>query len=196
MARKADISRRTAETRITVKLDLDGTGMASVSTGVGFFDHMLEHLAFHGMVDLDVQAAGDLDVDQHHTVEDVAACLGAAFAEALGDKAGLTRYGSARVPMDDALAEVTIDFSGRPAVVWQVSFVSHRIGDFDTQLVEEFFRRFAAAAGMNLHVDVPYGINDHHIAEAVFKAAARAIRIAKSPDPDRGTDVPSTKGAL
>lgn len=196
MARKSEIIRKTNETDITLRLNLDGSGIANVTTGIGFFDHMLTHLAFHGLLDLEINAVGDLEVDQHHTVEDVAICLGQAFAEALGDKAGICRYGNASVPMDETIAHVAVDFSGRTAVVWQVSFASQKIGDFDSQLAEEFFRKFALAAGMNLHVNVPYGANDHHIAEVVFKTVARAIRTAKSIDPDRADSVPSTKGAL
>jgi len=194
--RTATISRKTRETDIHLTLNLDGTGRVEASTGVGFLNHMLDHLGTHSLTDLTVRATGDLEVDAHHTVEDVAICLGQALAEALGDKAGIRRYGSAKVPMEDALADVAVDLSGRAAVVFNARFPGERIGTFETQLVEEFLRRFALAAGMNLHVTVPYGSNDHHIAEAIFKALAQALRAAKSIDPDRPDQVPSTKGTL
>ncbi len=194
--RTAAIKRETNETRIELTLDLDGTGKVTADTGVGFLDHMLDHLGKHSVCDLTVSAKGDLEVDDHHTVEDVAICLGEALKEALGDKAGIARYGSASVPMDEALAEVSLDLSGRAAVVWSVNFGAGKIGEFDTQLIEEFLRRLANVAGMNLHVSVPYGANDHHIAEAIFKAVAQALRQAKQIDPARGGDIPSTKGTL
>ena len=194
--RTATIERKTRETSITVRLDLDGTGQVDNATGVGFLDHMLDHLGKHSLTDLTVAAEGDLHVDDHHTVEDVAICIGQGLIEALGDKAGINRYGSASVPMDEALAEVSLDLSGRPAVVFDVNFVGDKIGTFDTQLIQEFISRLAAAAGMNLHVTVPRGANDHHIAEAIFKALARALRQAKSIDPAQKGQVPSTKGTL
>jgi len=194
--RKATIERRTKETRIELTLDLDGDGTVQAATGVAFLDHMLDHLGKHSLCDLAVTAAGDLQVDDHHTCEDVAGCLGEALTRALGDKAGIHRYGSASVPMDEALAEVSLDLSGRPAVVFDVKFTGQKIGTFDVQLVEEFLRRLAATAGMNLHVNVPHGVNDHHIAEAIFKALARALRQAKAIDPERKGQVPSTKGSL
>ncbi|MCY2932070.1 MAG: imidazoleglycerol-phosphate dehydratase HisB [Planctomycetota bacterium] len=194
--RKAAVDRKTKETDIRLSLDLDGTGTVAAATGVGFLDHMLDHLGKHSLCDLTVRAQGDLHVDDHHTVEDVALCLGEALVKALGDKAGIARYGWARVPMDEALAEVALDLSGRVAVVYDVTFPSSKVGTFDTQLVEEFLRRLAAVAGMNLHVSVPYGANDHHIAEAIFKALAQALRQAKAIDPQRKGQVPSTKGAL
>jgi imidazoleglycerol-phosphate dehydratase len=194
--RKATIRRKTRETRIELTMDLDGTGKVSARTGVGFLDHMLEHLGKHSLCDLSVAASGDLEVDDHHTTEDVAICLGEALKSALGDKAGLRRYGSASVPMEEVLAEVAVDLSGRAATVFNVHFVGEKIGTFDVQLIEEFLRRLAAVAGMNLHVNVPYGSNDHHIAEAIFKAFAQALRTAKAIDPDRGGEVPSTKGTL
>jgi len=194
--RKASIERETKETRITLELDLDGTGQVRADTGVGFLDHMLDHLGKHSLTDLTVAARGDVHVDDHHTVEDVAICLGEALKQALGDKAGIRRYGSAAVPMEEALANVSMDLSGRAAVVWQVRFTGNKIGAFDTQLIEEFLRRLAAVAEMNLHVTVPYGTNDHHVAEAVFKAVAQALRQAKSIDPNRAGEVPSTKGTL
>jgi len=196
MKRTATIQRKTNETQIVLALDLDGTGQTDVRTGVGFLDHMLDHLGQHSLCDLTVRAEGDLHVDDHHTVEDVAICLGEALDQALGDKAGIGRYGSAKVPMDEALADVAIDLSGRVAVVWDVTFTGGKVGTFDTQLIEEFFRRLAGVAQLNLHVSVPYGTNDHHIAEAIFKAFAQALRQAKGIDPDRAGMVPSTKGTL
>ncbi|MDP6546477.1 MAG: imidazoleglycerol-phosphate dehydratase HisB [Phycisphaerae bacterium] len=194
--RTATIRRETNETAITVTLDLDGTGQVDNATGVGFLDHMLDHLGKHSLTDLTVAAEGDLHIDDHHTVEDVAICIGQGLIEALGDKAGINRYGSASVPMDEALAEVSLDLSGRPAVVFNVNFTGDKIGAFDTQLIQEFITRLAAVAGMNLHVTVPRGANDHHIAEAIFKALARALRQAKSIDPAQKGQVPSTKGTL
>ena len=194
--RTATIKRETKETRIELTLDLDGGGRVSAETGIGFLDHMLDHLGKHSLSDLTVTAVGDLEVDDHHTAEDVAICLGQAIAEALGDKAGIRRYGSATVPMDEALATVALDLSGRASVVFNASFTGDRIGTFDTQLVEEFLRGLANNCGMNLHVAVPAGSNDHHIAEAIFKALAQAFRDAKAIDPARGGDIPSTKGTL
>ncbi len=194
--RKATITRKTKETRISLTLDLDGSGAVSAETGIGFLDHMLDHLGKHSLCDLTVKATGDLEVDDHHTAEDVAICLGEALRQSLGDKGGIRRYGSASVPMEETLATVAVDLSGRPAVVFNVKFSSDKIGSFDTQLVEEILRRLAATAGMNLHVNVPYGTNDHHIAEAIFKAFAQALRQAKTVDPDRHGEVPSTKGTL
>jgi len=194
--RTANIDRRTKETSITVTMDLDGTGQVQNETGVGFLDHMLDHLGKHSLTDLRVSAEGDLHVDDHHTVEDVAICIGQGLIEALGDKAGINRYGAASVPMDEALAEVSLDLSGRPAVVFDVNFGGDKIGTFDVQLIEEFIRRLAAVAGMNLHVTVPRGANDHHIAEAIFKALARALRQAKTIDPAQAGQIPSTKGTL
>ena len=196
MTRKADIERTTQETQIRLTLDLDGTGKTDVRTGVGFLDHMLDHLGKHSVSDLTVRAKGDREVDDHHTVEDVAICLGEALRKALGDKAGIRRFGSASVPMEETLANVSVDLSGRAAVVFHVKFNSDKIGTFDTQLVEEFLKRLAATAGMNLHVNVPYGTNDHHIAEAVFKAFAQALAQAKALDPGRKGQIPSTKGTL
>ena len=194
--RSATIKRKTTETQIEVSVNLDGKGRTEVSTGIGFLDHMLDHLGKHSLTDLIVKASGDLHVDDHHTTEDVAICLGEALAEALGDKAGIYRYGSASAPMEETLAEVAVDLSGRAAVIFNVKFTGDKIGTFDTQLIEEFFRRLAAVAGMNLHVNVSYGSNDHHIAEAIFKAFAQALRRAKQIDPDRAGEIPSTKGTL
>ena len=194
--RKATIKRETKETRIELTLNLDGTGAVSADTGIGFLDHMLDHLGKHSVTDLRVRAAGDLEVDDHHTCEDVAICLGEALEKALGDKAGIRRYGSASVPMDESLAEVSVDLSGRAAVVFNARFAGDKVGTFDTQLIEEFLRRLASVAKFNLHVNVPYGANDHHIAEAVFKALAQSLRQAISIDPQRRGDIPSTKGTL
>jgi imidazoleglycerol-phosphate dehydratase len=196
MSRTAEIQRDTKETRIRLRLDLDGSGAVRAETGVGFLDHMLDHLGKHSGTDIEISCQGDLHVDDHHSVEDVGICLGTALAEALGEKRGIRRYGSASVPMDEALAEVAIDLSGRAAMVFNVRFTTPRIGRFDTQLIEEFLRAVANEARMNLHVNVPYGSNDHHIAEAIFKAVAQALRVAKGIDPDRADDVPSTKGSL
>jgi imidazoleglycerol-phosphate dehydratase len=196
MVRTATIKRSTAETQIELDLDLDGRGTLDCATGVGFLDHMLAHLAKHGLIDITLRATGDLEVDDHHTVEDVAICLGEALKKALGDKAGIRRYGSATVPMDEALALAAIDLGGRASFVMHAPFSTGKIGTFDTQLIDEFLRRLATVAGMNLHVNVPYGTNDHHIAEAIFKAVAMALRAAKSIDPARSGEVPSTKGTL
>lgn len=195
MARTAQISRQTKETKVRVALDLDGSGKASAHTGVGFFDHMLDLLGRHSLIDLDVQAEGDLQVDSHHTVEDVGIVIGQALEQALGDKRGIQRYGWAIVPMDESLAQVAIDLSGRSAFVFRVEFTGPLIGSFSTELVEEFLKSIAFAAKLNLHVHVPYGSNNHHIAEAIFKAAAKALRQAVTQDP-RNQDIPSTKGTL
>ncbi len=194
--RKATIKRKTKETQITLTLDLDGTGKVRCETGIGFLDHMLDHLGKHSLTDLTVSASGDLEVDDHHTTEDVAICLGEALVKALGEKEGIRRYGSASVPMEEALAEVSMDLSGRAAIIFNVSFTGDKIGTFDVQLVEEFLRRLASTAGMNLHVKVPYGSNDHHMAEAIFKGVAQALRTAKEIDPAREGEIPSTKGKL
>jgi imidazoleglycerol-phosphate dehydratase len=193
--RTAEISRKTKETQIRLALDLDGSGKAAVRSGVGFFDHMLDLLARHSLIDLSLDAKGDLDVDAHHTVEDVGICLGQAIEKALGDKRGIYRYGWAIVPMDESLAQVAIDLSGRPAFVFNAKFPRATIGDFPVELVDEFFKSVATNAKMNLHIAVPYGTNNHHIAEAIFKATAKALRQAISKDP-RNTEVPSTKGSL
>ena len=193
--RIAKLSRQTKETKVELSLNLDGRGVASAHTGVGFFDHMLDLLSRHGLIDLEVSADGDLQVDQHHTVEDVGIVLGQALEKALGDKRGVYRYGWAIVPMDETLAQVALDLSGRPAFVFNAIFTGPTIGDFQTELVEEFFKALATSARMNLHIAVPYGTNNHHIAEAIFKATAKALRQAVSKDP-RSDDVPSTKGSL
>jgi imidazoleglycerol-phosphate dehydratase len=193
--RTASITRKTGETDITLSLNLDGTGVASIKTGVGFFDHMLDLFARHGLFDLTVAAAGDLHVDSHHTVEDVGIVLGQAIDRAVGDKRGIARYGWAVVPMDESLAQVAIDLSGRPVYVSRVTYTSELIGTFSTELFDEFWKSVSTHARMNLHITVPYGSNSHHIAEAIFKATARALRMAVAMDP-RQTGVPSTKGSL
>ena len=194
--RTAEVSRNTAETQITVKLNLDGTGKASLSTGIGFFDHMLDQIARHGLIDLDIQAKGDLHIDGHHTVEDVGITLGQAVAQAVGDKKGLRRYGHAYVPLDEALSRVVVDFSGRPGLDMHVPFKSGMIGTFDSQLAYEFFQGFVNHAFVTLHIDNLKGDNAHHQAETVFKAFARALRMALEIDPRSAGVIPSTKGSL
>jgi len=196
MTRIADISRKTSETDITLRLDLDGTGQTDISTGIGFLDHMLTALGRHGSFDLTVRATGDLHIDHHHTTEDVGIVLGQALRQALGDKRGIRRFGSALVPMDEALAEVAIDLSGRAFMAWNVTFDRDKVGQMDTELFEEFFRAFAGNGLFNLHINQRAGSNAHHIAEAVFKATARALRQAVEIDPRAAGAVPSTKGAL
>ncbi len=196
MARIAELSRRTAETDITLRLDLDGSGRSEIDTGIGFLDHMLTALARHALFDLRVKAIGDLHIDLHHTTEDVGIVLGQALARALGDKAGITRFGHAVVPMDEALVEAAIDISGRAHCAWSVRFVRDKVGEMDTELFEEFFRAFAGNALVTLHVRQLAGHNAHHVAEACFKAVARALRQAVSLDALLGGAVPSTKGSL
>jgi imidazoleglycerol-phosphate dehydratase len=195
MPRTASITRRTAETSIELTLNLDGTGQAHVETGVGFFDHMLTLLAKHALFDLSVRAEGDLEVDQHHTVEDVGICLGKALAQALGDKKGITRYGGKTIPMEETLVTSAVDLSGRMWFVFKVAFPTEKIGNFDTELVETFWQAVAANALMNLHLVLHHGSNSHHIAEGLFKGTARALREAVAVDP-RQTGVPSSKGSL
>jgi imidazoleglycerol-phosphate dehydratase len=195
MQRTAHVFRETGETRIDLRLDLDGTGRAEVSTGIGFFDHMLTLLAKHSLIDLTLEARGDLHVDSHHTVEDVGICLGKALNQALGDKAGIRRYGNATLPMDEALTTVAVDLSGRSFCVWQVEVPPEVLGTFNAPLTEEFWRAASTAGAFNLHVLCHHGKNTHHIIEAVFKAAARALRQAVEADP-RMTGIPSTKGVL
>lgn len=195
MSRAVEISRQTKETKIRVSINLDGTGAATIHTGVGFFDHMLDLLARHSLIDLAVEAEGDLEVDAHHTVEDVGIVIGQAIEKALGDKRGIYRYGWAIVPMDESLAQVAIDLSGRAAMVFNVQFKGPLIGTFPAELVDEFFKALSANTRMNLHINVPYGTNNHHISEAIFKAAAKALRQAIATDP-RNPNVPSTKGTL
>ncbi len=195
MSRTATIERQTKETQISLTLNLDGSGQANIATGVGFFDHMLDLLARHGAMDLTVKASGDLHIDQHHTVEDVGICFGQALAQALGDKKGIRRYGHFSLPMEETLVSSAIDFSGRYAMVFQADFPSQKIGEFDSELVEDFWQSVAVNALCNLHASVHYGRNSHHIAEGLFKCLARSIRMAAEADP-RMTDVPSTKGTL
>lgn len=195
MPRTATINRKTAETEIELSLNLDGAGAAEIQTGVGFFDHMLELLAKHAAIDLKVAAKGDLHVDQHHTVEDVGICLGQALRQAVGDKAGIRRYGHFTLPMEETLVTTALDLSGRYFLVFQADFPTAKIGDFDSELVEDFWQATAANALCNLHVVVHHGRNSHHISEAIFKATARALRMAVESDP-RMTGVPSTKGTL
>lgn len=196
MARTATISRATAETDISITLDLDGSGRSDVDTGIGFLDHMLTALARHSLTDLSIRASGDLHIDCHHTTEDVGIVLGQAFAKAIGDKRGIRRFGHALVPMDEALAEAVIDVSNRPFLAWDVVFQRSRIGEMDTELFEEFFRAFAMNALITLHVTRRAGCNAHHVAEACFKAVARALRMAAERDDRAPNEVPSTKGAL
>jgi imidazoleglycerol-phosphate dehydratase len=194
--RKASIARKTKETAIEVRVDLDGTGLANISTGIGFFDHMLEQIARHSLIDIDVTANGDLHIDQHHTVEDTGIALGQALRQALGDARGIMRFGEALQPMDETLTRVAIDLSGRPYLVFKSTFSRAKIGDFDTELVREFFQALTTHAGMNLHVETLYGENNHHIAESAFKGLARALRAAVTIDPRRSGEIPSTKGSL
>lgn len=194
--RKSEVSRDTLETRIVVEINLDGRGDASLQSGVGFLDHMLDQVARHGLVDLVVRAEGDRHIDDHHTVEDIGITLGQAFAKALGDKKGIRRYGHAYVPLDEALSRVVIDLSGRPGLEFHVDFARARIGDFDVDLFREFFQGFVNHAGITLHIDCLRGINAHHQAETVFKAFGRALRMALEADPRMGDVLPSTKGAL
>jgi imidazoleglycerol-phosphate dehydratase len=194
--RSATVSRTTSETQVSVAVNLDGTGRRAISTGVGFYDHMLEQLAKHGLFDLEITTTGDLHIDAHHTVEDTALALGEAFRKALGDRAGITRYGAAAIPMDEVMARVSVDISGRPYLVWKVAFTQPRLGELDTELIWHVFHSFAQAAGITLHAEVAYGQNNHHIAEGLFKALARALRQAVEPDPRQPGAIPSTKGTL
>lgn len=194
--RKAKITRKTAETDISVEIDLDGTGAYDNETGVGFLDHMLDQLARHALIDMKISATGDLHIDDHHTVEDTGIALGQALAQALGDKRGIRRYGACLLPMDDALVRGALDLSGRPYLVWNVDLPTAKIGTFDTELVREFFQAFSTHGGITLHVDALHGLNSHHIAEAAFKAVARALRDAVEVDARKADAIPSTKGAL
>ena len=194
--RTAKITRKTAETAITVDLNLEGTGRYDMQTGVGFFDHMLDQLARHSLIDIKIRAKGDLHIDDHHTVEDVGIALGQALTEALGDKRGIRRYGECHLPMDDAQVRAALDLSGRPYLVWNVAMPTPRIGTFDTELVREFFQALATHGGITLHIDLLHGFNSHHIAEAAFKAVARALRSAVESDSRKSDAIPSTKGAL
>lgn len=194
--RSTTLTRTTAETDISVSLNLDGTGQYDNDTGVGFFDHMLDQLARHALIDLTVRCKGDLHIDDHHTVEDVGIAIGQALSRAVGDKKGIQRYGSCLLPMDDALVRAALDLSGRPFLVWNVDLPTPKIGTFDTELVREFFQALSTHGGITLHVDMLHGINSHHIAEAAFKAVARALRVALEVDPRMADAVPSTKGSL
>ncbi|WP_149140508.1 imidazoleglycerol-phosphate dehydratase HisB [Gemmobacter caeruleus] len=194
--RKAEITRRTSETEISIAIDLDGTGRYDMQSGVGFFDHMMDQLSRHSLVDMTLRAKGDLHIDDHHTVEDTGIALGQALVQALGDKKGIRRYGECSLPMDDAQVHCALDLSGRPFLVWNVPFPSQKIGSFDTELVREFFQALATHGGITLHIDMRHGVNSHHIAEAAFKAVARALRMAVETDPRKADEIPSTKGAL
>ncbi|KIN73120.1 imidazoleglycerol-phosphate dehydratase HisB [Sulfitobacter guttiformis] len=194
--RTALITRKTAETDISVEINLDGTGVYDNKTGVGFFDHMLDQLSRHALIDMTVRCSGDLHIDDHHTVEDVGIALGQALTQAVGDKRGIVRYGACLLPMDDALVRAALDLSGRPFLVWNVDLPTAKIGSFDTELVREFFQAFATHGGITLHVDQLHGLNSHHIAEAAFKAVARALRDALELDPRKSDAIPSTKGIL
>jgi imidazoleglycerol-phosphate dehydratase len=194
--RTSTINRSTAETKIDVTVNLDGTGLYDVSTGVGFFDHMLEQLSRHSLIDLHVRTVGDLHIDQHHTVEDTGIAIGEAVARALADKRGIRRYGDALSPMDETLTRVALDISGRPWLVWKTEFSQKRLGEMDTEMFEHFFHSFAQAAGITLHVETLYGQNNHHIAESAFKGLARALRTAIEIDPRKADAIPSTKGTL
>lgn len=194
--RRATITRKTAETDISVEIDLDGTGVYDNQTGVGFFDHMLDQLSRHALIDMTIRCDGDLHIDDHHTVEDVGIALGQALAEAVGDKRGIVRYGSCLLPMDDALVRAALDISGRPYLVWDLDLPTPKIGTFDTELVREFFQALSTHAGLTLHVTALAGINSHHIAEAAFKSVARALRDALETDPRKADAIPSTKGSL
>ncbi|MFN3970935.1 MAG: imidazoleglycerol-phosphate dehydratase HisB [Gemmobacter sp.] len=194
--REASLTRTTAETDISVTVNLDGTGRSQIATGVGFLDHMLDQLARHSLIDITLTATGDRHIDDHHTVEDCGIALGQALARALGDKRGIRRYGEARLAMDDAQVVCALDLSGRPYLVWGLAFPAAKIGNFDTELVREFVQALSTHGGITLHLDQPHGINSHHIAEAAFKAVARALRMAVEPDPRRAGEVPSTKGTL
>jgi imidazoleglycerol-phosphate dehydratase len=196
MARTATVARRTSETEITVTVDLDGSGTRQIATGVGFFDHMLDQLSRHSLVDMTVDAKGDLHIDDHHTVEDIGIALGQALSKALGERRGIVRYASIDLPMDETLTRAAIDVSGRPFLVWDVKFTAPKIGTFDTELVREFFQALAQHAGITLHVSNLYGVNSHHIAESAFKAVARVLRTALEIDPRQANAVPSTKGTL
>lgn len=194
--RKASISRKTNETDVNISLNLDGVGQYDIETGVGFFDHMLEQLSRHSLIDMSIKVKGDLHIDQHHTVEDTGIALGQALADALGDKKGITRYGACDLPMDETLSRVALDLSGRPYLIWNVSFSRDKIGDMDVELFREWFQAFSQHGGITLHVNNEYGENNHHIIESCFKALARALRTAVSIDKEQADRIPSTKGAL
>lgn len=194
--RKSKVTRSTAETEISVEINLDGTGLYDNQTGVGFFDHMLDQLSRHSLIDMTIRAKGDYHIDDHHTVEDTGIALGQALVQALGDKKGINRYGECHLPMDDAQVRAALDLSARPFLIWNVELPTQKIGTFDTELVREFFQGLATHGGITLHVDQIHGVNSHHIAEAAFKAVARALRVAVETDPRKTDAIPSTKGAL
>ena len=194
--RTGSIQRNTAETATLIEVNLDGTGRYDVSTGIGFLDHMVEQFAKHSLIDVTMKVTGDLHVDQHHTTEDSALALGQAILQALGDKAGIGRYGSAYSPMDETLARVSLDISGRPYLVWKAGFTQERLGEWDTELIEHWFHSIAQTAGITLHVELLYGTNNHHICEGIYKGFARAMRVAVERDPRKGEAIPSTKGQL
>jgi imidazoleglycerol-phosphate dehydratase len=196
MTRQAEITRKTKETEISVKIRVDGAGVSRISTGIGFFDHMLDQLARHSLMDLEIVAKGDLHIDQHHTVEDVGITVGQAFRQALGELRGIVRYADALIPMDETLTRVAVDVSGRPFLVFKTAFSNAKIGEFDTELVREFFQAFAQNAGLTLHIETLYGVNNHHIAESCFKGVARTIGRAVAIDERQADRIPSTKGAL
>jgi len=195
-ARTASISRTTKETQVEVHVNLDGTGAYSVSTGIGFLDHMIEQLSRHSLIDITVKTVGDLHIDGHHTTEDTGIALGEALAKALGNRAGITRYGDALVPMDETLTRVALDISGRPYLVWRTSFTQPKLGELDTEMVKEFMAALAGSSGITLHVETLYGVNNHHIAESCFKGLARALKVAVALDPRQAGVIPSTKGTL
>ncbi len=195
-SRSASVSRKTNETSVSVSVNLDGTGIAKISTGVGFFDHMLDQLCRHSLIDMEIETRGDLHIDDHHTVEDTGIAIGQAIARALGDRRGITRYASLDLVMDETMTKAGVDLSGRPFLVWNVNFSAAKIGTFDTELVREFFQALAQNAGMTLHIMNHYGANNHHIAETCFKAVARVLRVATEIDPRQAGRVPSTKGSL
>ncbi len=194
--RQASVERKTNETRISAAVNLDGTGLYEISTGIGFLDHMIEQLARHSLIDIELKAEGDLHIDFHHTTEDAGIVIGTAISQALGERKGIARYGSAIAPMDEALSRVALDASNRPYLVWKVDFVRDKLGEMDTELFKEWFQAFAQAAGLTLHAETFYGENNHHIAESLFKGLARALRQAVETDPRKGDAVPSTKGIL
>ncbi|MCT4655605.1 MAG: imidazoleglycerol-phosphate dehydratase HisB [Cohaesibacter sp.] len=194
--RQAQVERSTNETEIALSINLDGTGRYDIQTGIGFLDHMIDQLSRHSLIDMEIKAKGDLHIDQHHTAEDVGIALGQAFRQALGDKKGITRYADVHLPMDEAMTRAAVDVSGRPFLVWDVTFTRDKVGDFDTELFQEFFQAFAQNAGITLHIANLYGTNNHHIAETCFKAVARALRLAVELDPRQSDRVPSTKGTL
>lgn len=195
-SRTGTVQRKTRETSINVEINLDGSGKADIETGIGFFDHMLDQLARHGLMDITIKAQGDLHIDTHHTVEDCGWALGQAFAEALGDRGGINRYASFYLPMDEALSRVSVDVSGRPFLVWRAELTSPKLGEMDTEVFREFFQAFSQAAGITLHVENLYGVNSHHIIESIFKALARSLRLAVTVEPRENGRIPSTKGVL